>query len=220
MQVGALFFLLGAYATVLEAANVDYRSDVRRWRERVKRGGGGDEGGVEEGTGMGVDGMQKPTLNLAPIVEHVKHAFLSYFGSHLQYGGAALYVVATLSQLLSSHFEFSDKLTTWLVTTPYFVGGACFVAGGYLMAVEARHAWLYGVLPPFPSRVREVGDWVQFLNFAGSFLFFVGGILLYDPAPNSTRAWQLCSGLTFVPGSILFLIQAVLLTLETVFPQW
>ena len=201
---------------MLEAANVDYRSDLRRWKELTT-------------TGDGVIGSRrrpdaeaacpKPTMNFAPIAEHVKHAFLSYYGSHLQYGGAAVYVLATVSQLLESHYEFSEKLTRWLVTIPYFVGGVCFVAGGYLMAVEARHAWLAGVLPPAPSRIAAVGDWVQFLNFFGSLLFFLGGAFLFELAPNGLRAWQLCTGLTFVPGSALFLAQAVLLTLETVFPQ-
>ena len=202
---------------MLEAANVDYRSDLRRWKEATTSGPAGVIGSCRLPDAAAA--RPKPRLHLLPVATHVKHAFLSYYGGHIQYGGAITYVVATTGQLLEAHYAFSDTLSLWLVTVPYFVGGVCFWLGGYLLAVEARHAWLYGALPPAPSRLGVMGDWVQFLNYFGSFLFFLGGVFIFAPEGASTLAFQLCNGLTFVPGSLLFLVQAALLTYESFSPQ-
>jgi hypothetical protein len=77
------------------------------------------------------------------------------------------------------HSQVGIVEEVWLETTPYFIGGLSFVSGAFLMAAEAAHSWLSALLPPPPGHLRNVGRWVQFLNVAGSFLFFVGGAFGY-----------------------------------------
>ena len=199
-QMGSVFLLRGTYGTVLQAANADHRGDARRWEAAAR---------------AGAKPTPPPALQLSPTASPTRRsALLRCRGAQLQFAATLLYLLAAAAKLLDSHRPLSGAAATALVTTPYFLGGLGFAVGGYLMALEARHAWLAAALPPQPARWRASGDWVAFFNFAGSCLFFAGGLLLYAPARSGTLAWQLCNGLTFVPGSVCYLAQAVLLTLD------
>ena len=133
--------------------------------------------------------------------------------------GAWLYFLGTIAQITASHYAMSDWIKESTIVTPYFFGGVLFLAGGYLMAVEAAHSWVWAVCPPHPNDWGDVGRWVQFLNVAGSFLFFCGGVLGYFDMHAPLTSWQIINGSTFALGSVLFLLQSVLLTAEWAYPK-
>lgn len=204
VQVGALAFLIGAYLGIIEVSNTDLKADVKAWE-------------LSDSSTQG----PRPTLALWPYQKaHAHTEFVSASDAVIQGTGAVLYVLGTASQAAFTHAHASAAATRWLETAPYFAGGACFVVGGYLYAVEAAHSWLWALLPPPAHAARDVGRWIQYLNFFGSLAFFVGGVVgVYESEREvGALAEQLATGLTFLLGSVLFLIQAVLLWLESVNP--
>lgn len=201
-----MLFLIGAYCSALEAANVNYRNDVREWSDN-------NYNSKERRS------SSKPRIDYLPFPSHVSHDFISYYGAFTQYFGAWAFVVGTLAQLLNTHLSFSDQETRIWVTSPYFIGGVCFVLGAYLMAVEASHSWWWALLPPPPSKFGNLGRWVQYTNVLGSFLFFFGGVMGYYLETAPLVPWQWINAISFVVGSFVFLVQAVLLTFEWFYPH-
>jgi hypothetical protein len=199
VQAGGALFLIGAYCAALEVANVNFRYETRRW--------------------VAGERPDKPALALAPLPPRFDSDFLSFYGAYAQYAGAWLYMLGTGTQLAASHVAMNEELKELFIVTPYFLGGALFLAGGYLLAAEAAHSWVWALAPPHWRDWRNVGRWVQFLNLAGSLLFFLGGAAGYFTAHVALTEWQVINGSTYALGSALFLVQSVLLTAEWAFPR-
>jgi hypothetical protein len=159
-------------------------------------------------------------LFVVPSIFHTDTDFVSYYGMLLQYLGAWWYVLGCACELACGHAACVAAIYYTLVITPYFLGGALFLAGAYLCAVEAAHSWTRAAAPPPLRAWRDAGRWVECLNVHGSILFFVGGALGYYYAGNAPfGAWAWINAVTFILGSVLSLIQSALLTAEWFFPQ-
>ena len=206
LQAGAAFYAAGCYAAILEVANVNYRTDVRNYVD-------GRYDGAHRKS------KTEPRIDLLPFPTHIEHAFISYYGAQIQYLGAWIYVMGTCAQLAASHLGFTETESYIWVVTPYAAGGVCFIVGAVLMAAEAAHSWVWAWLPPPPSRIRDVGRWIEFIDVVGSFLFFVGGVLGYYTETGSLVGYQAITAICFVIAAFLFLIQSVLLTLEWFYPK-
>lgn len=200
VQVGSVLLAVAAYCAVVEAVNVDYRSNLRKWRAVPK-------------------GL-KPRVQWDPLPYHVKHAFVSYYGAYVTYIGALLFVLGNAADLIKAHKGFSANLTTALIDAPFLAGGVCFVVGGYLLTAEARHSWLRALAPPLGRNATNLGQWTEYVHLCASVLLLVGGGLIFGPLHDSQRAYRLCNGLSFFPAFLLLALQGAFMVYESFDLEW
>ena len=122
--MGIAFYLVGAYFSVLEAANTDYRHNIKLWQDGKL--------------------SHKPKLRLMPYPTTARHDFLSFYGTFAQFLGGWVYALGAVMQLLSTHYTMSNMQQVALVQLPFIVGALLFVVGAYLMAAEATNSWWCG----------------------------------------------------------------------------
>lgn len=200
VQAGSTLLTLGGYCSVLEVLNVDYRSNMRKWYANPK--------------------VSKPRVRWNPLPPKLRNAFLSYYGAYLTFLGGLLFIVGNTAALINGHHTFSDGLATGVIQTPLFVAAVSFLAGGYLLAVEARNSWLWALAPPLGDNVTNAGQWAEFVHLVAVELLIVGSALAFGPANESLRAYRLANGLTFVPLFALLVVQGVLNVYETFHSEW
>ena len=194
-----MFFLAAAYCSVLEAANVDFRSRIRAWHD-------------------GQVGPARPKMRFQPWPTTLEHDFLSYYGVFTQFYGALLFAFGCAMQLVSSHIQIDPMVKMALVTLPFFLGALGFAIGAYLMAVEATGSWGWALLPPPRDRLRDLGRWVQFITMVATTLYLVGGVVGFVQSGLSLRSWQLLNGSTYALGAGLSFLQSALTTFEWICP--
>ena len=199
MQAGIVLFLVGAYCSVLEAANTDFRARVRAWHD------------------AGAPPSPRPRLRYQPWPTTLKHDFLSYYGVFTQLYGALFFALGCAMQWRSSHVQFDPMVKMALVTLPFFMGALGFAAGAYLMAAEAAGSWAWALLPPV-HELRNMGRWIQFITMFATTLYFVGGIVGFLQSGLTLRSWQLANGSTYALGAALSFLAGSLQTLEWVCP--
>jgi len=202
MQLGALTFFLGCYASFIEAVNVDVSEEWEEWHAAGRKG-------------------PPPSVSYAPWPTNLQSQQLGFYGLFIQYIGSIIFLVGCLTEVINSAHPVGELATTWLLDFQYLVGGTCFAVGAFLLAAEGSHSWWRGLLPPLRGEeIRSVNYWLEFLNWFGSVLFMLGGAagwFLQDLTPRENMA---VAASTWMAGSLVFVAQGVLLYLEMVNPAW
>lgn len=194
-----MLFLVGAYCSVLEAANTDFRARVRSWID------------------AGAPQNARPRLRYQPWPTTLQHDFLSYYGVFMQFYGALFFALGCTMQWRSTHAQFEPMMKMVLVTVPFFLGALGFAAGAYVMAAEAAGSWAWALLPPV-HEPRNVGRWIQFITMYATTLYFLGGAVGFVQSGLTLRSWQLANGSTYALGAALSFLAGTLQTAEWVFP--
>lgn len=125
MQVGASLFFVGCYLAVVETVNVGFED---KWHAYHYWG----------------EGEKAPSLRLSPLApDNGSTAFLSYYGSLIQFLGSIVFLIGASSGLLGAHNLlpedgiFSEFV---MVDVMFFLGGLCFVVGAFFLVAEGMHA--------------------------------------------------------------------------------
>jgi hypothetical protein len=196
VQVGAVAFAIAAWLAWVEASNVHHCADVAAWLR------GGQKG-------------PRPRLAL-PLFRaaHVAHEWLGWHGSCIRFLGTLFFIVGVATKFVQAHRGLRSGVVTWLHTVPFFLGSVSVTAGAYLIATEARHSWARALTPPRTVGRRAIGKWVAFVNLVGSLLFLAGGIVGFVANGMRLQERRAADGLTWVLGSCVFVVKAVLLCVE------
>lgn len=203
MQVGALLFFLGCYACFIEAVNVDVSHQWEAWYASDRKG-------------------PTPSVSYAMWPTQLHHDHLAFYGLYIQFLGSVVFLIGCTTELLRSlHPGIAAVYATWLERFPFLIGGACFAIGGYICAAEGAHSWWRGLLPPLRGEeIRSINHWAEFLNWAGSLLFLIGGAAgwFLEGLTPVQSVWVAVA--TWLTGSAIFVVQGALLYLEIVNPAW
>lgn len=123
MQVGAILFFIGCYATVIETANIHYSDRWHSWQIN------GEEG-------------DPPKFRLYPVPTADAGKFISYYGCLVQFLGSVVFLVGAITELVGAHVPLSGAVLLWLNDIPFLLGGLLFVIGAYLLVSEGAPAFL------------------------------------------------------------------------------
>lgn len=164
----------------------------------------------------------RPRISLTVWPSQLQHELISFHGTLLQYAGAIVFAIGTSTELTGTvSSSTSSSIRRWLLSFQYLLGGALFTAGAFLLAAEGSHSWWRGLLPPLRGvDARSINHWIEFLNWAGSLLFLLGGAAEWRADVWSPGESVAVTAVTWLAGSIVFLLQGALLYLETVNPAW
>eukprot|EP00892_Ulva_mutabilis_P007053 jgi/Ulvmu1/471/UM001_0479.1 len=200
--IGAVAFLLGCYASFIEAVNVDVSDAWDDWEASGRKG-------------------PPPSVWYAPWPPSLSSPQLGFYGLLIQYLGSIIYVIGRGSEVVHRVRTLGHDAETWLIDFSYLLAGVCFAVGAFLLAAEGSHSWWRGLLPPLRlEEARSVNYWLEFLNWFGSLLFALGGAAGWwlEGLPPAQQVVQTTA--TWLAGSAVFVVQGVLLYLETVNPAW
>ena len=203
MQIGAIAFFLGCYASFVEVTNVDVSEAWDEWDEGGRKG-------------------PPPAVTYAAAPSTFDSHLLSFYGIFLQYVGSVVFLVGCATEVVhTAHPGLAAPIVTWLLDFPYLVGGTCFAVGAFLLAAEGSHSWWRGLLPPLRlEELRSVNYWLEFLNWWGSVLFMLGGATGWFLKGLSPQEEMATAAATWLAGSTIFVVQGAVLYLEIVNPAW
>ncbi len=154
-------------------------------------------------------------LEFAQVINGGRMGAWSFWGWYpyiLSWRGLLILLIGSLLfnlETLAAFFPQLGKLGEHLfVTLPSFLGGLCFTLSSFLLTLDKHGS--YWVWPP-----TGAGWWVSKSAVLGSIFFLLGATFGFEIPGLSTPADSLITKISYLVGSILFLVNGISMVIET-----